>query len=495
MWAVLALALLASPAIGEITLPAIFGDHMVLQQQTSAPIWGWGEPGEQIEISAQWLSQPVVCAADNDGRWTARLATPEAGGPYALTIQGSSAITLTDIMIGEVWICSGQSNMEMPVDHVGPGYLGVIDYEQELAAAMYPNLRLFTVQRAISTTPNEECVGQWRQCDPETAGAFSAVGYFFGRDIHEDLDVPVGMICSSWGGTPAQAWTNAEAMRTLPNWAEAMRDVEALRADPNAFEDDYHAAVDAWRESCRMIDKGLRNDWMKPETDDSDWETMNVPSAWRDEGLGDFDGVAWFRTNIEIPQEWAGLDLVVELGPIDDWDVTWFNGVKIGAHDAGNVWQVDRTYTIPADIAQAGMNTLTVRVIDTFAGGGIYGRPEQLMIHPAEGNDSRPPSPSPWPGSGATPSARRLMICHRAPPKGLSRAIPHIALQRDDRPACALRPARRDLVPGRIERQPADRLPHAVPRNDPLLARCVEARRFPVLLRADRPVRLHPARP
>ncbi|UCD75951.1 MAG: hypothetical protein JSV91_03330 [Phycisphaerales bacterium] len=389
VWAALSLTAVAFPAAAEIGLPAVFGNHMVLQQQTDAPIWGWGDPGERISISAGWLDRPVSCTVDDEGRWMTSLPTPRAGGPYSVTVAGSSSIAFTDVMIGEVWICSGQSNMEMPVDYVGPGYWGVIDYEKEIAAADYPNLRLFTVQRTVSTEPREDCTGQWRQCSPETVGSFSAVGYFFGRDLHEDLSVPIGMICTAWGGTPAQAWTDYEAMKTLPNWAGRLRDVDRFRADPNAFENEYRVAVTKWQEACRAVDAGLKGGWMRPDTDDSAWKTMDLPKAWENDKLGNFDGVVWFRTTVDVPDEWVDLKLVLELGPIDDWDVTWFNGLKIGAHDSGNVWQVDRSYTIPSGVVRAGSNSITVRVIDTGGGGGIYGRPEQLRLRRGDSKDSQ----------------------------------------------------------------------------------------------------------
>jgi len=383
----LCVAALAASAQAEVRLPALFGDHVVLQQQTEAPIWGWAEPGERIAVRADWLDDPIISAADENGRWKLSLPTPEAGGPYTLTIEAENVITLTDVMIGEVWICSGQSNMEMPVDYVGPGYWGVTDYEQEIAAADYPQIRLFTVQRALDTEPRDDCTGQWRRCSPDTAGEFSAVGYFFGRDLHEELDVPIGLICTAWGGTPAEAWTSYEALQMLPDWAAALRDVDRLRADPDAFEDEYQAALASWRRACRQADPGLRGEWMKVSLDDSTWKTMDVPGVWRSDELGGFDGVVWFRRSVEVPDGWAQRPLVLELGPIDDWDVTWFNGQRIGAHDSGYAWQTERRYDVLASMVRGGRNVITVRVIDTGGAGGIYGSADQLKLHPADDGD------------------------------------------------------------------------------------------------------------
>ncbi len=383
----LLVAVSAAELKADVTLPAMFADHMMLQRETEAPIWGWAQPGEKITVSADWLNAPVVGQADDHGEWMLRIPTPKAGGPCTLFITGKNSITINDVMIGEVWICSGQSNMEMPVNYVGPGYWGVIDYEKEIAAADYPDIRLFTVQRTHSIEPQDDCIGQWRRCNPETVGAFSAVGYFFGRDLHEDMNIPIGLICTAWGGTPAEAWTSYAALEEQPNWVDALREVDMLRDNADVFEIEYQKALARWKDTCRIIDTGLRDEWMKPGYDDSKWKRMAVPGGWQGEDLGNFDGVAWFRTRIKTPRRWEGKELVLELGPIDDWDVTYINGERIGAHDSGNVWQKDRVYTIPENLIRPGRNVIAVRVIDTGGGGGIHGEPGQLKIHVANDND------------------------------------------------------------------------------------------------------------
>jgi len=189
----------------EVKLPKILGDNMVLQQQTEVRIWGWADPEE--EVTVQFQDQKVSTKADTKGRWLVKLRTPEAGGPYEVQVAGkSNRITLRNVLVGEVWIGSGQSNMQWPVSRSD-------NAQQEIAAAKYPKIRLFTVAHKISETPLDDCEGAWVECSPETVGGFSAVAYFFGRHLHKELGVPVGLINSSWGGTICEAWTSREALQ------------------------------------------------------------------------------------------------------------------------------------------------------------------------------------------------------------------------------------------------------------------------------------------
>lgn len=203
------IASLAHPSSADVRLPRVFGSHMVLQQQTEAPIWGWADAGEEITVTLG--EAKATTKAGDDGRWTVKLATPAAGGPLQLVVAGKNTVTLDDILIGEVWVCSGQSNMEWAVTQSD-------NPEQEVAAAAFPNLRLFTVTRSVAEQPQTDVEGQWQVCAPETIGSFSAVAYFFGRKLHQDLGVPVGLINTSWGGTFAEAWTSRETLAADPDF-------------------------------------------------------------------------------------------------------------------------------------------------------------------------------------------------------------------------------------------------------------------------------------
>ena len=195
----------AAPVSADIKLPAVISDSMVLQQGIEVPIWGWAEPGEKVAVSGNWQSLGWHTAADKDGRWMVKIKPPKAGGPYEMTISGKNTITIKNILAGEVWVCSGQSNMEWSVARSA-------NAEQEIASANYPNIRLFAVRKTIADTPQQDCSGSWSSCSSQTVAGFSAVAYFFGRELHSQLDVPIGLIQTCWGGTPAEAWTRHKVL-------------------------------------------------------------------------------------------------------------------------------------------------------------------------------------------------------------------------------------------------------------------------------------------
>jgi sialate O-acetylesterase len=234
--AILLVALLLPPAAAQvqIRLPAVIGDGMVLQRESEVWIWGWTEPGEIVHVRANWPNGPVGGArSEEDGVWRFPLSTPPAGGPYTITLtdfEGRS-VELNDVLVGEVWLCSGQSNMEMPVGDVGGGYRGVKNSAQELAAANHPRIRLFNVVNATSMVPLRDCKGSWRSCSPESVREFSGTAYFFGRALHEALDVPIGLIEADWGGTPADAWTSEQGLRAIPDYAESVAELAQARAE------------------------------------------------------------------------------------------------------------------------------------------------------------------------------------------------------------------------------------------------------------------------
>lgn len=202
----------------KIRLPALVGDHMVLQQNTKINIWGWAAPGEAITISPGWQIEKINTSADTEGNWKVTVPTPKAGGPYEIVLEGENKITLSDVLIGEVWICSGQSNMYMPVGREEDSWrTGVLNYEKEVKEAHYPRIRLFTVALKTSDSLLNNVEGKWQACSPESVYGFSAVGYFFGREIHKTQNTPIGLISSSWGGTPAEAWTKKEVLESDPD--------------------------------------------------------------------------------------------------------------------------------------------------------------------------------------------------------------------------------------------------------------------------------------
>ncbi|HPP52615.1 MAG TPA: sialate O-acetylesterase [Thermoguttaceae bacterium] len=207
----------------EVKLPRLLSDNMVLQQQTEVRIWGWADPSE--EVTVRFRDQKASAKADPDGRWEVKLRTPEAGGPYELTVAGkTSQITLRNVLVGEVWVCSGQSNMAWTVG-------ASLNPQQEIASANYPKIRLFTVGRKVSDKPLDDCEGAWQECSPQTVGGFSAVAYFFGRHLHQELGVPVGLINSSWGATPSESWTSRQTLQSEPSVKPLLDQWDKMVAD------------------------------------------------------------------------------------------------------------------------------------------------------------------------------------------------------------------------------------------------------------------------
>ncbi len=370
---VLAVSLDARPAGAEVRLPAVIGSNMVLQRETQVPVWGWARPGETIRIQADWLPEELHTTADADGHWQVRLQTSRAGGPHSLVIAGENTLRLDNVLFGEVWLASGQSNMEFPLR-------AVIGAEREVAGARFPDIRLFTVKRAIALKPRQDCTGAWQPCTPETARGFSAVAYFFGRALHRELGVPIGLIHSSWGGTVAEAWTSREALESLGDFDQALAAIAKMK--PASEQRDHQRRVEQWWATLEQRDPGTAGGWMTPDLDDADWKQIAVPATWNTRELLGFDGVVWLRREVTLPQGWAGKDLRLELGPIDDMDTTWFNGQKVGGIETIGQWRTPRIYDIPGRLVRAGRNVIAVRVVDCGGLGGINGTPEQLRLYP-----------------------------------------------------------------------------------------------------------------
>ncbi|MBN2244932.1 MAG: sialate O-acetylesterase [Candidatus Aminicenantes bacterium] len=208
----------------ELKLPALFSDHMVLQQNTYVSIWGWYKSGGKVTVKGSWMDEAVSAKGDENKKFMIKVHTPSAGGPYTLMIKASESVLLNNVMIGEVWLCSGQSNMEMPLK--GWEDQPVLNSEEAIASAYLPNIHFFQVERAESAVPLDDCTGQWALCTPTTAAEFSAVAFFFGRELFQKLDVPIGLIHSSWGGTPSEAWTSPVGLKSFPEFKEEVETFE-----------------------------------------------------------------------------------------------------------------------------------------------------------------------------------------------------------------------------------------------------------------------------
>ena len=377
----LILLALALPAAAQLKLPAVIGDHMVLQHGDAARIWGWGEPDTAVVVTPSWTSASTTVQVAADGRWSVSIAATEAGGPHTISIEsGQESIALSDVLIGEVWVCSGQSNMEWNLHNTNEG-------AELIASASHPRIHFFDVPHVVTTSKQVDCVGQWRVCDPTTVGGFSAIGYLFGRELLQALDMPVGLIGSNWGGTRAEAWTSEAALRAaFPEFDDELDEMAELRANPNAGSD-LNDRRQAWWKGVEDKDPGMKGRWMEAGFDDSAWATATLPGVWKDLGLEGFDGCLWYRATVDLPASWSGQELVLELGPIDDMDLTYFNGVLVGESRGGGSWTTPRAYAIPAGSVQTGTNTIAVCAVDTGGVGRMGSEPEGMRLVQKSGGE------------------------------------------------------------------------------------------------------------
>jgi len=255
----------------DVRLPQIFGDHMVLQREQSIPVWGWADPGEEITVRLS-TGDAASTVADDDGKWTVKVPAQQAGGPVTLTVKGNNTITLTDVLIGEVWLCSGQSNMEWSVASSN-------DFEKEQAAANYPKIRHIKIPKVPNGFPQDDVEADWTVCSPDTVAAYTAAGYFFGRTLHKELDVPVGLVNSSWGGTRIEPWTPPCGFATQPELADILRQVELTNPANGA----YQAKLAAYLDTLDARLKAAKTPF-EQETPDPSWvcraPCSGLPRGW-----------------------------------------------------------------------------------------------------------------------------------------------------------------------------------------------------------------------
>jgi sialate O-acetylesterase len=358
---------------------------MVLQRGRPNPVWGWDRPGENIALTATSGAATLGTArtvAAPDGSWRLPCPELEPGGPYCLRIQGSTEAVLDDVLVGEVWLASGQSNMEFPLSRAEDG-------TAEATRARRPDLRVFKVAPVAAREPQPTVAGAWRVCAPETAGEFSAVGYFFARELAERLGVPVGIIDSSWGGTRVEAWTSREALDAVMDVEQELGKLALDELDLERITAQYAAAMTEWEAENLPADPGNQGEgwgWADPDYDHAAWRTLSLPAYWQALGMR-FNGVVWFRRVLDLPEAWAGHDLVLSLGAIDDFDHSYFNGRLVGSHPKGTpgAYQIQRRYQVPGALVRPGRNVLSVRVFDHAGEGGFAGPADAMFVELAGG--------------------------------------------------------------------------------------------------------------
>ncbi|MDR1224362.1 MAG: 9-O-acetylesterase [Tannerella sp.] len=358
---------IVSGLFAEVKLPHIFSDNMVIQQNEPVKIRGLADRNETVEV--HFAGQAKKVKADRSGNWTVTLNPVQYGGPYTMEIKGkTNTVTLTNILVGEVWICSGQSNMEWVVnnsDHAA----------KEIAEANYPMIRSFNVVKNVSMQPLNDLDGEWTVCSPATVPAYTAAGYFFARKLHEETGIPIGIINSSWGGTDIETWTGAGAFNTLPQAFKDRYNNVKIAGDFNTFATENAAKKKRFLEALEN-EPGLKERWYEL-SDLSSWKSAGVPKQWSQSGMGDVDGIIWYAVETELPASVAGSRAELHLGAIDDRDITWVNGVKVGET---NSYSEKRRYGIPAGVLKEGKNRITVRVHDTGGDGGIWGDADELFL-------------------------------------------------------------------------------------------------------------------
>jgi len=376
---VLLFLLICNTATAKVTPAACFTDNMVLQQKTNATLWGTETPGKSLTITTSWNNKIYKVTTTANGDWKIKVATPSYGGPYTITFDDGEKTVLNNVLIGEVWVASGQSNMEMPLTGWNND---VINLQQELAdAANYPQIRMIKIDNKTSFTARTDVPVKWgwNVCSPQTVGAYSAAAYFFAKNLYQQYHIPIGIINSTWGGTVAEAWTSGSALKTMPAFAPFVQAAENGMTQEK-LDAKYQTDLTEWLASINKLDPSYQNGsltWATPNFDDSAWPKMNVPAYWEQSGVPNYDGTMWFRKKVNIPADWAGKDLKLEIGAIDDFDESFFNGTEIGHSEA---FYIKRSYSIPANLVKTGDNTIAIRVFDSGGLGGINKGPMILSV-------------------------------------------------------------------------------------------------------------------
>ncbi|MBC6992389.1 sialate O-acetylesterase [Hymenobacter sp. BT491] len=352
------------PVAAQIRLPRLISDGMILQRDAKVSIWGWAAAGEAVTV--KFSGQTYRATTGPDGKWTIALPALKAGGPYEMNLDASNHLTVKDILVGDVWVCSGQSNMETPMSRVRDRYPDAV------AQANNPMIRQFNVDlRYAFNGPKADLAGgRWVTTTPQNVLAFSAVGYFFAKTLFEKYHVPVGIIKSAVGGSPAEAWLSADALKAFPAYQQAAEKVKDSTYVARTIAQDQ-AASRMWYTNLRQQDQGEAKGttpWYATTYNAADWKTMKIPGYWADQGLGPVNGVVWLRKEVEVPASMVGKPARLELGTIVDSDSVYINGQFAGT--TGYQYP-PRKYDLPATLLKPGRNLIVVRVINNSGKGGF----------------------------------------------------------------------------------------------------------------------------
>ena len=390
-----------SPAMAALSLASVIGDHMVLQQDRPVPIWGTAAPGETIAVT--FGDQTVKATAGADGKWRVSLAAMKANAqPREMMVAGKTEkVVLKNILVGEVWLCAGQSNMGWVVANSN-------NAKEEIEAANYPGIRSFTslipsVEKGYPLTPQSKCRGAWQVCTPGSVKRWSAVGYFFGRELHRRLGVPVGLLVASYGATAIEAWTSIDGLQAVPMYRERAENYErlakALLAGKASYEQararleaTFPARREAWFKKLDAEAPGLQQKWMAPDLDASDWNRIPLPVTVDDNPIGTPVASVWFRREVAIPEAWVGREMVLRLGVIDGVDDTFVNGHKVGRtwFDTNRYWVASRVYSVLPAATKSRRIVVAVRVLKLAYQLAFFGPTDEMKLS-LKGDPNAPP--------------------------------------------------------------------------------------------------------
>jgi len=367
---------LLQQAHATIKLPALVGSHMVLQRDKPIRVWGYGTPGEKVGMEFNGIKQATVTA--KNGKWNFVYPSMKAGGPYDIKFIASNTIVLTDILVGDVWVCSGQNNMEFPL-------LGAENRDEEIKNADFPQIRLFTIGKKMELKPADNVIGQWVVCTSRSVQQFSAAGYFFGRDLHKKLNVPIGLINASWSGTGIESWISPDGFKGHPTLEK--KSLLTALIDTLKFNMMQLKLHEDWLKKFENSDTGKvfgRYTWASPKLDTKSWGQMRLPMPWEFSSLKQLkklDGIVWFRRTVILNKADTKGPVYLNLGFIMNSDHTFVNGTEVGT--TPDQWGKERSYLIPSSVLKNGENSIVVRVSNYDGDGGFAGHPTDFTLKTA----------------------------------------------------------------------------------------------------------------
>jgi sialate O-acetylesterase len=353
----------------QVVLSPIFTDNMVLQRNRPIPIWGNSNDNETVEI--RFNKQIKIVKADENGKWMVKLNPEIAGGPYQLIVEGKNTLQLNNILVGDVWICSGQSNMEWTVGQSQ-------NAKEEISSANNPLIRHVKIAKEINSLPQDTfATNSWQVCDSTTVADFSGIGYFFAKKMVDDLNIPIGLINASWGGTNIETWISRDGFENSDEFREMITTMPQIDLDTIAKLKTIARLKKIESVQNSKLNSSKTDSFKERTFDDSNWPELNQPQAWEQQNLGVFDGIVWLRKTFVLSEDDLKKKAILYLAKIDDEDISYVNGIKIGS---SNQWDHFRKYEIPDAVLKEGKNAIAIRVVDTGGDGGIYGNPEDLKL-------------------------------------------------------------------------------------------------------------------